>query len=195
MGFLILMSLVWRFSKPHPCPVWLSWLVEFDNPFTRANRSAVIVENLNLQPGMKVLDAGCGPGRLTIPVAQKVGPQGEVVAMDIQLGMLDLVKKKAVNISNIQYLNAGLGEGKLSHNQFDRALLITVLGEIPDQGSALREIFDALKPSGMLSITETVFDPHFQKKEKVIPLTHEIGFKVKSIIGNRLAYTLLLEKI
>jgi len=42
---------------------------------------------LELEPGMAVLDAGCGPGRLAIPIARQVGPQGEVVAMDIQAGM------------------------------------------------------------------------------------------------------------
>ena len=90
VGFIVLASFVWRFaSRRHslPCPVWLRWLVELDNPFTETNRSDVIVQHLDLQPGMKVLDIGCGPGRLTIPVARQVGSQGEVVAIDLQSGM------------------------------------------------------------------------------------------------------------
>src|SRR5262252_5427110 len=77
-----------------PCPIWLSWLVELDNPFTKTNRAATIIEHLSLQPGMIVLDAGCGPGRLTVPVARQVGPRGQVVAVDLQPGMLRRAQKK-----------------------------------------------------------------------------------------------------
>src|SRR5262249_56307027 len=80
-----------------PCPVWLRWLVELDNPFTKTNQAAVIVERLELEPGMAVLDAGCGPGRLAIPIARQVGPQGEVVAMEIKAGMLPPARATAAS--------------------------------------------------------------------------------------------------
>ena len=143
LGLVVLVgfvAIIWRVAsrrRSAPCPVWLSWLVELDNPFTKTNRAAVIVERLDLQPGMSVLDGGCGPGRLAIPTARQVGPQGEVVAMDIQAGMLQRAKEKAraANLTNIRFLEAGLGEGKLARNQFDRSLLVTVLGEISRPGS------------------------------------------------------------
>ncbi|MCP5406928.1 MAG: class I SAM-dependent methyltransferase [Chromatiaceae bacterium] len=55
--------------------------MELDNPFTKTNRAAFIIETLSLSKGMKVLDAGCGPGRLTVPLAQSVGRNGCVVAL------------------------------------------------------------------------------------------------------------------
>ena len=191
--------LVWRFASRRrsiPCPVWLRWLVELDNPFARTNRAAVIVEHLLLQPGMTVLDIGCGPGRVTIPVAKAIGPQGEVVAIDLQEGMLARAREKALaaNLTNIRFLRAGVGEGKLAHNAAHRALLVTVLGEIPDQRAALREIYDALVPGGILSVTEIVFDPHFQSRGTVSRLTAAVGFRETAFFGNRLAYTLNLEK-
>src|SRR5256885_3391126 len=42
---------------------WLRWMVELDNPFAASNKAAFIVRQLQIQPGMKVLDAGCGPDR------------------------------------------------------------------------------------------------------------------------------------
>lgn len=196
-GFLI--GVVWRFSSRRhtlPCPCWLRWLVELDNPFTKTNRARTIIENLGLEPGMRVLDAGCGPGRLAIPIAQKIGLHGEVLAMDIQLGMLQRVQEKtqAANLRNIKFLQAGIGDGKLEHNYYDRALLVTVLGEILDREKALTEIFKSLKPGGILSVTEVIFDPHFQRQKTVRQLAIAVGFLEKNIIGNSFAYTMLLEK-
>jgi len=179
-----------------PCPTWLGWLVEFDNPFFKINRAATIIEHLELQPGMTVLDVGCGPGRLTIPVARKVSPKGEVVAMDIQAGMLHRTREKAqaANLTNIKYLQAGIGERKLEHSKFDRALLVTVLGEIPNRQAALKEIFDALKPGGILSVTEIILDPHYQRRSTVLRLAEAAGFREKKKFGNCLAFSLHLEK-
>jgi ubiquinone/menaquinone biosynthesis C-methylase UbiE len=179
-----------------PCPTWLGWLVELDNPFTKTNRAAVIVQRLDVHPGMTVLDFGCGPGRLTIPLGKAVGPQGEVVAVDIAADMLDGAREKAraVNLANIRFLQAAAGEGKLGRNRFDRALLVTVLGEIPGRQAVLKEIYDALKPGGVLSVTEVIFDPHFQTRTTVARLAAAVGFKEKAFYGHRLAFALNLEK-
>ena len=192
-------AVVWRFASHRqslPCPVWLRWLVELDNPFTRTNRASVIIADLDLEPGMKVVDAGCGPGRLTIPIAEKIGPEGQVVAVDIQSGMLQRVQEKAraAKITNIRFVQAGVGEGKLEHGQYDRALLVTVLGEIPDQKAALRELFEVLKPGGILSVTEVIFDPHFQSRDTVLRLASQAGFQERNFFGKRLAYTMHFEK-
>ena len=40
-------------------------------------------------------------------------------------------------------------------------------GEFPEQEAALQEIYQALKPGGILSVTEIIFDPHFQSRESV----------------------------
>ena len=196
---VIVGAIFWRLASRRrslPCPVWLRWLVEIDNPFTKTNRAAVIVQHLDLQPGMAVLDVGCGPGRLTIPLARQVGPGGNVLAVDIQAGMLKRAREKAAaaNLTNIQFLQAGIGEGRLECEKFDRAVLVTVLGEIPDREAALTEVFKALKPGGILSITEIIFDPHFQRHSTVSRLAEAVGFREKAFFGSRIAFTLNLEK-
>lgn len=199
IGIVLLVALVWRFaSRRHtlPCPVWLRWLVELDNPFTRTNRAAFIVESLGPVGGMRILDAGCGPGRLTLPLARGVGPSGRVVAMDIQAGMLERtrVKTEAANLANVDFLQAGIGEGELPRGFFDKALLVTVLGEIPDRAAAFSELFDALVPGGTLTVVEVIFDPHFQPRRIVTGLARDAGFREKAFFGHSLAYIIQFEK-
>lgn len=198
LGLFLLVSMIWRFASGRrslPCPAWLRWFVELDNPFTKTNRAATIIEHLDLQPEMVVLDFGCGPGRVAVPLAKRVH-KGEVVAVDIQAGMLQRTREKAgeANVTNIRFVRAGAGEGKLERDHFDRAVLVTVLGEIPDQRTALKEVFDALKPGGILSVTEIIFDPHFQSRSKVTRLAEAVGFQERGFFGNRIAYNLNLEK-
>ena len=196
---VLILFIAWRLASRRqslPCPVWLRWLVELDSPFTKTNRAAFIIEHLEIEPGMTIVDVGCGPGRLAIPAAMQVGTQGRLVAMDIQPGMLSRTRTKAeaADLGNIEYLQAGAGEGKLGQEQFDRALLVTVLGETPDREAALREIFEALKPEGILSVTETMFDPHYQSRRSVTRLAEAVGFRERAFFGNRLAYILHFEK-
>lgn len=195
----LLLFIVWRLaSRRHsiPCPAWLGWLVELDNPFTRVNRAAVIIGQLDIRPGMSVLDAGCGPGRLTVPAAKEVGSNGRVSAVDVQEGMLRRARGKAeaANLRNIRFIQGKIGEGILGKDEFDRALLVTVLGEIPDRETAFEEIFEALKPGGILSVTEIIFDPHFQPRGTVKKLALETGFREKAFFGSPIAYTIHLEK-
>ena len=196
---IVITAVIWRFSSVRtsiPCPTWLSWLVELDNPFLKNNSAREIILHLSLRSGMKVLDFGCGPGRLTIPVAKQIGPDGTVTAFDIQAGMLERVRVKAdhENLGNIQFVQGAAGEGKLGKNEYDRVLLVTVLGEIPDKTTAMKEIFECLKPSGLLSITEVIADPHFQTRKNVLAVTGSVGFVEKDFFGNQISYTINLEK-
>ena len=180
-------------KRAFPCPAFLAWLV--DNPVAR-RRATAVLGLLELAPGMSVLDAGCGPGRLTVPIAVVVGPQGRVLAVDMQPRMLERARAKAAaaGVANIEFLQAGLGEGRVPAGRFDRALLSWVLGEILDRPRALREIFAALKPGGFLLVSEVLADPHYQSLAKVKELAEACGFRPGVRHGNRCQYSLALEK-
>ena len=191
----IIVAFIWRIVSDRislPCPAWLSWVVELDNPLFRNDRASTIIQHLNLEPGRKVLDFGCGPGRLTIPIAEKIGPEGQVTAFDLQEKMLDRNRAKALaaKLANIQYVQGGAGEGKLGSNIYDRVLLVTVLGEIPNKDAAVKEIFDALKHGGILSITEVIADPHFQGRGSVRDRMGKAGLVERGFYGNRVSYTI-----
>lgn len=195
LAVLLLASIWWRggviHRSPVPCPSWLSW--GLDTPYTKAVAgSALLLDRINLQPGMMVLDVGSGPGRLSIPAAEGVGPEGQVVALDIQPDMLRKLKERAEanRLENIQTVLGGIGQGLLEKDAFDRALLVTVLGEIQDQKAALDEIYAALKPGGILSVTEVIPDPHYQRRGTVLRLAESAGFHLQNQYGGWLAFTI-----
>jgi len=194
-----IVGVTWRLASGRrslPCPVWLRWLVELDNPFTKTNRAAFIVDTLGLAEGMTVLDAGCGPGRLTVPLARGVGTAGHVVALDIQQGMLARAEARttAAGCANVEFVLTALGAGVLAADRFDRAVLVTVLGEIPNRAAALAELFRTLKPGGVLAIVEVIFDPHFQPRATVTDLAVSVGFSECAFFGRSLAYVIHFAK-
>lgn len=194
LGALAALVMVWRYGGL-PCPWWLVPLLE--NPYVESvARASVLIERAGIEPGMRVLDAGCGPGRLTLPAARRVGPSGRVLALDLQPRMLQMLERRVreAGLANVEIVRARLGEGALPAGVFDAALLVTVLGEIPLRLTALREIHRALRPGGVLSVTEVLPDPHYQPLARVRALASEAGFHEQSLVSGWLSYTLNLER-
>lgn len=179
-----------------PCPPVFIFILESRMMENVAGPEAII-QRAGIEPDMRVLDAGCGPGRISVPLAAYLSQQGKLVVLDVQEEMLKRLSQRLVNrgLDQVEMIQAGLGSGKLGENLFDRALLITVLGEIPDQPAALAELYRALVPGGILSITEVLPDPHYQPLKKVRRLAKEAGFQTELAHKSWRSYTLNLKKL
>jgi len=141
---------------------------------------------IGLHPGQRVLEIGPGTGRLLIPAARVVQPDGEVVGLDILPARIERLKAKAAQ-SGVTNLVGVVGDAAKSHfplEHFDVIYLCTALGEIHDRPAALRQCFTMLKPGGTLSITEIVPDPHFQSQSKVRTLVEAVAFSFREVQGS-----------
>lgn len=191
----------WRlYSNRHnlPCPAWLSWMVELDNPFAKAHKAKEIIQTLPLQDGVRILDIGCGPGRVLLPLAEKVqGKGGHVTGLDIQASMIEKAKLKAqqLNITNVDFINSNIIDAKINE-PYDIITMVCVLGEIPqrERTSVMQKLVSHLRPEGVISITETMFDPHYQRRNEVSKMMKAIGFGEMKFTGNTLAYSVIYYK-
>ncbi len=114
-------------------------------------RLETLVERWRLAPGERVLEVGCGSGRLTRLVAPRVAPGGELVAFDVSLGMMAATRRRRVPpgawLARASVLRLPFAEGT-----FDRALCFCVLPHLLEPGRAMVELHRVLRPGGTLWI-------------------------------------------
>ena len=141
----LIARLAHRFGASAPCPAALSWLVY--NPLRRRYMRPVL-DRVGIQPGERVLELGPGPGAFTVDAARRTGPEGRIIAVDIQPEMIARVEEQVqeANLTNVETHVASAYELPLESERIDRAFLVTVLPEVPDQDRALAELWRVIKP-------------------------------------------------
>jgi ubiquinone/menaquinone biosynthesis C-methylase UbiE len=109
---------------------------------------------LELEPGMRVLDAGCGTGNFEHFLHQKNPPRVRIDAIDFSAAMLDVASRKNATLDNVEFARGDLG-ARLPYDDatFDRILSINVLYALPDPDATLRELLRVLKPGGLIVLT------------------------------------------
>lgn len=180
-------------GRGEPCPTSWSWIV--DNPLRRWDVRHAL-ERAGLRAGETVLELGPGPGAFTVDAAQRVGPEGRLIAVDIQPGMIAQVnaRVKAAGVTNVETHVASAFELPLPDASVDRAYLITVLPEIPDPVRALREVHRVLKPGGVVSMTEEFLDPDYPRRATTGAWAAAAGFEPDARFGSWWSYTLNFRK-
>ena len=149
-----------------------------------------IVKRLGLKSSDRVLEIGCGPGYFSPAVARAV-PQGALTLFDTQDGMLAIAERrlKTRGISNFERRQGDAKALPFADGIFDVAFMVTVLGEVGDPRSALREAARVLKPGGRLSITEMIGDPDFVSMEQLEEMARGAGLTLEQRYGPRFFYT------
>jgi ubiquinone/menaquinone biosynthesis C-methylase UbiE len=108
-----------------------------------------VVEALGAGPGDRVLDLACGPGTLTLPLAEAVGPAGQVVAVDLADGMLDLLRRAAP--SQVEVLKMDIEELEFPDATFDGVACGHGLQFCPNLLRALRQARRVLREGGVFA--------------------------------------------
>jgi SAM-dependent methyltransferase len=179
-------ALWWR-KNPSACPYSQRFFVEAPHPLiTRAR----LIEILEPRPGERILEVGPGTGYYTLDVAESVKPDGELDILDLQQEMLDHTMRRAAErgLVNVTPTRSDATALPYEDGTFDAAFLVTVLGEIPDQEAALRELARVLRPGGRLVVGEVVGDPHYVRLAPMRLLASGAGLGYERRVGSPLGY-------
>lgn len=132
------------------------WTREWMAQRTASRELAFLLPHLG--PGMAVLDCGCGPGSITVGLAEIVAP-GQVIGLDIEPRQLETARRLAQQrgLSNLRFEQGSVYELPFPDASFDVAVAHFVLEHVSDPLRALREIRRVLRPGGVAAIK----DPYY----------------------------------
>lgn len=159
------------------CPWWLAYT--FDHRLRRVLHNPENMFAAYVQNGMTALDVGCGMGVFSIGMAEMVGADGKVIAVDVQQKMLDKMLARATR--------AGVGDRIAPHQctrnsigrfeQIDFALTFWMLHEVPDQERLLGELHAALKPGARYLLAEPKIHVSRASYDAAVNTAEQAGFQ------------------
>ena len=165
----------------HICPHWLGYLLL--NPLRKWIENPERLLGPFVRPGMTVLEPGCAMGFFTLPLARMVGASGCVIAVDVQLGMLSVLSRRAAKAGlseriEIRTASAeGLGIEDFSHS-VDFAAALHVVHEIPDPVAFFDQVRQALKPGGRLLVIEPKGHVSVEAFSRTVTLSEQSGLTI-----------------
>jgi len=115
------------------------------------------IEQMQLRPGLQVLDVAGGTGDLTKRIARRIGHTGKVILSDINSSMLDAGRDRLADegiVGNVEIVQANAECLPFPDNSFDRIIIGFGLRNVTHKDQALASMYRVLKPGGQLLILE-----------------------------------------
>ena len=162
----------------HTCPWWLAYT--FDNPLRRWLHNPQNIFAGLVGPGQTAIDIGCGMGYFTIPLARLVGPEGKVIAVDLQEQMLSRVRKRAERAGVLDRIELHLtGHESLGLSEPAHLILaFWMVHEVKDRCGFLREVAGLLNPGGHFLVAEPLMHVSAEDLQRTVALARTAGLEM-----------------
>lgn len=126
-----------------------------------AKRRVLAFEALDLVPGFRTLEIGCGGGQLAANITPSLGEKGKYVGLDASDEQLEAARAAYADIPNAEFVRGDATALPFEDGSFDRVVAINTLEYIPDTGAVLAEIRRVLKAGGKMVNISVLWD-HWQ---------------------------------
>lgn len=168
----------------------------FDDPARDAwQRPAEVMALLHIEPGSVVADIGAGTGYFVEHLSRAVGPNGTVLALDVEPNMVGFVEKRArerglanVTARVVKYDDPGLGAGSVA-----RVLIVNTWHHIDDRSRYAQKLAAALAPNGEVWVIDFTLESelgpparHRLAPEQVVRELEGGGLRAEVVADERL---------
>ena len=148
-----------------------------------------LIAPAEIAEGQAVLDYGCGPGHLACELARRVGPSGQVWAVDINREFLERTRRRAAQEGFAERVRTELMEKDLlplPDGAVDRVVCKNVLEYVPDPQLTIREFRRVLRPGGLAHVTDSdwgtmVLEPLGEERLSRIMSAASVAFRTPLI--------------
>jgi len=160
----------------HTCPWWFTWT--FDNPLRRLVHDPHKMLEPYVVPGSRVADIGCGMGYFTVELARRVGPAGEVQAVDMQPEQLRVAARRcrrAGVADRVRFIEAAATSLKLA-GPVDFVLAFWMVHEVRDRAGVFDQLRAVTEPGARVLVAEPMFHVSREEVEAELALSAAHGF-------------------
>lgn len=140
-----------------------------------------LLDEIGLAPGARCLDAGCGPGETMRLMAQRVGPTGSVLGVDLDaaLGADAVAMLHASGHRQCRFrVHDVSGTSPLPAGPFDLVYARLLLFHLPERVSVLARLWDAVAPGGHLVVQD-----YDLGGARVLPTLHSVDEAMRVLVG------------
>ena len=141
-----------------------------------------------LRPGQVVLDLGCGGGLDAFLAAQRVGPGGRVIGLDMTPGMVEKATASARKggYANVDFRAAEIEKLPVADDSVDVVISNCVINHALDKPAVFKEVHRVLKPGGSMFLSDLVTTGQFS--DDMLKNVHEMWAPWLAVASDRREY-------
>lgn len=168
-------------------------------------RPDAVIDALEIARGQTVADLGAGSGYYSFRIARLVGPQGKVLAIDIQPPMLAAIESRArrEGVENVTTVLAAAEDPKLAPASVDLLFMVDVYHELEYPYEVMTRVRESLKPGGRVAVIEyrkedpnvPIKEVHKMSERQIVRELEAAGFKhLRTVPTLPLQHVVIFEK-
>ena len=121
-----------------------------------------LLGQLDIQPGARAIDLGCGPRGILDLLSERVGPAGHVVGLEKSEQFVELAREfvSTRHLGNVEVLQGDAKATGLPRGSFDVGHARLVLVNVPEPERVIAELVALVRPGGMVASHEADYLPH-----------------------------------